>query len=318
MNLDDMPAVMRIPPAAVESEQVVIGSLLLDNGAFDRISERLRSDHFFRHENRLIFAEIARQLGAGKHCDVVTVFQSLTGDGVEIGYLNQLAQYVASSANLVRHAEIVIERAKSRDLVRVAAEIDALAFASHQTIDDRIEAAQGQLAKLIEDAPRDEWIGAYEGMMHHAAVLEDRAEGRIHSWATGLADLDEYLEGGFRPGGLYIVGARPSMGKTALGMTLGLHMAQDYSVGMLSMEMPHRELRDRMTSMLGRVPLSSVIRPTKGDGLAWDRVIDGTDRAKLLNFRVSDQGSLNINQVRSKARNLKRMHGLNCSPRARG
>ena len=104
MNLDDMPAVMRIPPAAVESEQVVIGSLLLDNSAFDRISERLRSDHFFRHENRLIFAEIARQLGAGKHCDVVTVFQSLTGEGVEIGYLNQLAQYVASSANFVRHS----------------------------------------------------------------------------------------------------------------------------------------------------------------------------------------------------------------------
>ena len=311
MNLDDMPAVMRIPPAAVESEQVVIGSLLLDNGAFDRISERLRSDHFFRHENRLIFAEIARQLGAGKHCDVVTVFQSLTGEGVEIGYLNQLAQYVASSANLVRHAEIVIERAKSRDLVRVAAEIDTLAFASHQTIDERIESAQGQLAKLIEDAPRDEWIGAYEGMMHHAAVLEDRAEGRVRSWETGLSDLDEYLEGGLRPGGLYIIGARPSMGKTALGMTVGLHMAQDYSVGMLSMEMPHRELRDRMTAMLGRVPLSTVIRPTKGDGLEWGRVLEGTDTAKRLNFRVSDQGGLNINQVRAKARNLKRLHGLN-------
>ena len=63
--------------------------------------------------------------------------------------------------------------------------------------------------------------------------------------------------------------------------------------------------------MLGRVPLSSVIRPTKGDGLAWDRVIDGAERAKLLNFRVSDQGGLNINQVRAKARNLKRLHGLN-------
>jgi len=92
---------------------------------------------------------------------------------------------------------------------------------------------------------------------------------------------------------------------------VGLHMAQDYSVGMLSMEMPHRELRDRMTAMLGRVPLSTVIRPTKGDGLEWGRVLEGTDTAKRLNFRVSDQGGLNINQVRAKARNLKRLHGLN-------
>lgn len=101
------------------------------------------------------------------------------------------------------------------------------------------------------------------------------------------------------------------MGKTALGMTVGLEMSAEFSVAMLSMEMPHSEVRDRMTAMLGRVSLSAVKRPSRGDGLAWDRVIDGTERAKGLNFYVSDQGNLNINQVRSKARNIKRLHGLN-------
>ena len=296
--------------ASLEAEASVLSALLLDNTAFDRVSDRLRAEHFTSDMYRDVYTEISRQLSSGKACDVVTVFQAMGGK-VELSELNDIAQYVPSTANLGRYADILIERHQSRRLAAVSAEIYELAHDSHRGIAERVEAAQGQLGKLLDDAPRDEWIGAYEGMMHHAAVLEDRAEGRIHSWATGLADLDEYLEGGLRPGGLYIVGARPSMGKTALGMTLGLHMAADYSVGMLSMEMPHRELRDRMTAMLGRVPLSSVIRPTKGDGLAWDRVIDGTERAKLLNFRVSDQGGLNINQVRAKARNLKRLHGLN-------
>lgn len=296
--------------ASLEAEASVLSALLLDNTAFDRVSDRLRAEHFTSDTYREIFTEVARQLSGGKSCDVVTVFQAMGGK-VELSELNDIAQYVPSTANLNRYADIIVERHQSRRLAAVAVEINGLAYDSTRDIAERVEAAQGQLAKLIGDAPRDEWIGAYEGMMHHAAVLEDRAEGRVRSWETGLSDLDEYLEGGLRPGGLYIIGARPSMGKTALGMTVGLHMAQDYSVGMLSMEMPHRELRDRMTAMLGRVPLSSVIRPTKGDGLAWDRVIDGTERAKLLNFRVSDQGGLNINQVRAKARNLKRLHGLN-------
>ena len=310
MNAPDFPSPLRIAPAALESESAVVGALLLDNSAFDRISDRLRPEHFFSHDNRVVFAEIARQLGAGKPADVVTVAQALEGAGITLAQLNELAQFVPSTANLARHAGIVIEQSRSRDLMRVADEISGLAFEKDRGIDDRIEAAQAQLAKLVQDAPRDEWVEAHEGMLAHTQVLEDRAEGRIRSWATGLGDLDEFLEGGLRPGGLYIVGARPSMGKTALAMTIGLHMAQDYGVGFLSMEMPHRELRDRMTAMLGRVSLSSVMRPNRGDGLAWDRVMDGVDRAKNLNFRVSDQGGLNINQVRSKARSLKRTRGL--------
>ena len=310
MNAPDFLAPLRIPPAALESESAVVGALLLDNSAFDRISDRLKPEHFFSHDNRTVFAEIARQLGTGKPADVVTVAQALEGAGITLAKLNELAQFVPSTANLARHAGIVIEQSRSRDLMRAADEISGLAFEKNRDIDDRIDAAQAQLAKLVQDAPRDEWIEAHEGMLAHTQVLEDRAEGKIRSWATGLADLDEFLEGGLRPGGLYIIGARPSMGKTALGMTIGLNMAQDYGVGFLSMEMPHRELRDRMTAMLGRVSLSSVMRPNRGDGLAWDRVMDGVDRAKNLNFRVSDQGGLNINQVRAKARSLKRTRGL--------
>ncbi len=294
--------------ASIDAENGLIGGLLLDNGAFDRISDRLKAEHFFTSLNREIFAEISAQIGRGHQCDVVTVAMALEGR-VELSELNALAQYVPSAANIRRYADVVIERFKSRALLSVSAEITELAQDHNRTIEDRVEAAQGQLVKLIDDAPRDEWVSAYQGMSSHTQVLEDRADGKVRAWATGLTDLDDLLEGGFRPGELVIIGARPSMGKTALAMTIGLAMSEHYSVAMLSMEMPHTEVRDRMTAMVGNVSLSHVKRPNRG--LQWDRVVEGVERSKRLNFFVTDQGGLNINQVRSKARAIKRLHGLN-------
>ena len=296
--------------ANIDAENGLIGGLLLDNSAFDRISDRLKPEHFFTSLNRELFTEISRQISHGQPCDVVTVAMAM-GDRADIMELNALAQYVPSAANVRRYADVVIERFKSRALLSVSAELTELAHDHHRTIEDRVEAAQGQLVKLIDESPRDEWVSTHEGMALHTQIIEDRADGKVTAWPTGLNDLDEYLEGGFRPGELIIVGARPSMGKTALAMTIGMHMASDYVVAMLSMEMPHSELRDRQIAMLGRVSLSSIKRPNKGAGLDWGRVTEGVELARALNFYASDQGGLNINQVRSKARNIKRLHGLN-------
>jgi len=308
MNAFAEPQFFTDPVASIEAENCLIGGLLLDNSAFDRISDRLRPEHFFTAKNRKIFAEITTQISRGQPCDVVTVAMALDGQ-VEMLELNALAQFVPSAANIRRYADVVIERFKSRALLSVSAEISELAQDHIRTIEDRVEAAQGQLVKLIDEAPRDEWVSAFEGMSSHTQVLEDRADGKVKAWSTGLDDLDDLLEGGFRPGELVIVGARPSMGKTALAMTIGLAMSEQYSVAMLSMEMPHTEVRDRMTAMVGNVSLSNVKRPNRG--LQWDRVVEGVERSKQLNFYVTDQGGLNINQVRSKARAVKRLHGLN-------
>ena len=303
-------AITRPAPASFEAETAIIGALLLDNSVLDRMSDKLKPEHFSRHDLREIFAECVKQIGKGQQCDIVTVFSAMHGKA-DLEFLTQLAQYVPSASNIRRYSEIVIERSKSRSLLLVSGEIDALAHDHAQSIDDRVDAAQAQLAKLIDDAPRDEFIGAFEAMTMHTEVLDRRAAGDLVVWPTGLADLDDLMEGGLRPGELVIIGARPSMGKTALGMTIGMSMAETHSVAMLSMEMPHTEVRDRMTAMLGNVSLSSVKRPDRGDGLAWDRVLDGVEKARRIKFFVSDQGGLTINQVRSKARNVKRLHGLN-------
>lgn len=294
--------------SSIEAEQGILSGLLLDNNAFDRVADKLKPEHFFDGLNRLIYTEIQRQLMAGKAVDIFTLHAGLNG-AVEFPELNEIAQFVPSAANIRRYAEIVVERAKSRALIAVSGEVMELAQDHKRSIEDRVEAAQAQLAKLLDDSPRDEWVGAAEGMVAHTALLEDRAEGRINAYGSGLKDLDNYLSGGFRPGQLVIIGARPSMGKTALAMTIGLEMARDYSVAMLSMEMPHNELRDRKTAMLGRVDLSAVQNPQR-NSLNWTRVLDGIEKARSLKFFANDQGGLNIQQVRSKARNIKRLHGL--------
>lgn len=295
--------------AAPDAEMALLGALLLDNSAFDRIADTVRAEHFYSERHRIVFAEIVAQIASGHPADVVSVGLKVS-EHMSLVDLNAIAQYVPSAANVRRFAETVVERAKSRALMSVSSEIVELAQDHDRPIEERIDAGQALLAKLVDEAPRDDWISAEEGMALHTAVLEERAEGRRPAMATGLTDLDELLEGGLRPGELVIIGARPSMGKTALGLTIGTYIAEQYSVGFLSMEMSHSEVNDRLTAMLGAVSLSSVKRPTKGDGLAWDRVIDGIDRAKRLRFAVSDQGGLNINQVRTKARSLRRRAGL--------
>ena len=295
---------------ALEAEHSVIGCLLNDNRTWDNLSDKLKPEHFFDEFNRLVFAEITGQINAGKACDCVTVSEAL-GDSATLGEILDFTQFVASTNNLRVYSALVIERYKSRQLLAVSGELMDLAADHSSSIGDRVDKAQSQLAKLIDDAPQDDWVGVYEGMTLHTQILEDRATGKNAAMPTGLQDLDEYLEGGLRPGELVIVGARPSMGKTALGLTIGVKMAENYTVGLLSMEMSHSEVNDRLTAMLGAVSLSSVKRPSKGEGLAWDGVVNGMERAKSLKLHTSDQGGLNINQVRSKARNLKRLHGLN-------
>ena len=295
--------------AVPDAEQAIIGGLLLDNSALDRVADSLKPSDFFDAPLGQLYAEMQRQWMAGKTWDVVTLATAMEGT-YTLADLAALATHVPSSANLRRYVALVRERALGRAMLAVAQQVETLALDHDQPIEARVEQAQGELGKLLADGQKtDDWVSAEAGMLDHLQVLEDRAEGKTTAMPTGLHDLDEYLEGGLRPGELVIIGARPSMGKTALAMTIGLSMATDYSVAMLSMEMPDGELRDRMTAMLGRVSLSCVKRPAKG--LEWDRVVEAIERSRALNFQVNDQGGLNINQVRSKARNVKRLHGLN-------
>lgn len=303
---------LRVPPSSLESESAILGALLLKNSAWDLVGDTVVEDDFYRLEHRIVFGALSALIAANKTADAVTVweFVKATGKADQVGFveISALGQYMPSTVNLRRYAEIVRDCSLSRRLMAVGDEITAIGLEQDQGFDTRLEQASAKLTALERTAPREEWISAVDGMVGHLQTLEDRDSGKIAGWSTGLTDLDEVLDGGLVPGAMYVIGARPSMGKTAIGMTIGLHVARTLSVGMLSMEMPHSDLNDRITAMTSSVGLSFVKRPKKG--LQWDRITEGCEKAKTLRWYANDQSNLTINQVRSKARQLKRKFGL--------
>ncbi len=309
---DSLESHMLLPViAAVESEHSLIGALLLDNSVFDRISDRLKPEHFFSLNNRDIFAEITRQLTAGQTCDVVTVSEAMQGR-LEMSDLAKLAQYVPSAANIHRYADAIVERHTSRGLLTIGEEITELARDHSRSIDERVELAQSQLSKLADGGlKRDDWQESRAGMVVFIDEIQRRADGEVNFVPTGLTAFDDQLDGGAREGELIVIGARPSMGKTALALTIADNVAQSgHTVGILSLEMPKAQVQMRRVSMHSRIPLHKLKRPERLSDSEWNTMSGSVEYLGKLPVFVSDQSGLTINQVRSKARSLKRRHGL--------
>lgn len=297
--------------ASMEAEHGLIGGLLLDNSAIDRINDQLRPEHFFSATNRDIFTEITRQLSAGQVCDAITVAMAMPGK-LEMSDLARLAQYVPSASNIRRYSDLVIERHTSREMLTVGAEITELAQDHGRSIDERVELAQNQLSKLTEGGPkRDDWQESEAGMVVFIDEIQRRADGEVNFIPTGLTALDEQWDGGMREGELIVIGARPGMGKTALALTITDNVAQaGPTVGILSMEMPKSQVQTRRVAMHSRIPLHKLKRPERLSDSEWSTMSESVERIGKLPVFVSDQTGLTINQVRSKARALKRRHGL--------
>ncbi len=314
-------AQLRVPPHSAESEMAVLGALLLDSSAWDRVADLLVESDFYRHEHRAIFGAIASLANACRAADVVTVFEHLQrlGKDEEAGgleYIAQLAQYVPSVANIRRFAEIVRERAVLRRLVAVSDEIATAAFSpGDRTVADVLDEAQQKVFAVGDQgAPRDDWQDSHQGVTMVLDSIQSRhdGDGPGEFMPTGLADLDEKLNGGLRAGKVYVIAARPSMGKTALALTIGEHVATDLGlpVGVLSMEMPKDEVQDRRVSMRSHVPYHKILRPERMNDIEWGQMSTAVEMLGRSPLFVSDQSALTINQVRAKARALKRRHGL--------
>lgn len=297
-------------PQATEAEQSVLGALLRDNGAVDRMGD-LRPTHFFREDHRMIFSEVIRQITAGMQCDVISagmaLEQSVPGC---MSYLNDVHQSTPSAANIARYAELVRDRALRRGLLVATADMSEMAInPGHRTAGEVLDAAQSALFALAETRTLGEPIRASAAMIAHIDVMDGRVDRKYTGIATGFGDIDALLTGGPNRGALVILGARPSMGKTALALNIATNVARDYSVLFLSQEMQNGELLDRALASLGRIPLGSVIRGDLTDA-DWNNFVAANARLNELNLHLDDQPALTLLDVRSKSRLTKRKHGL--------
>jgi replicative DNA helicase len=307
---------LRIPPSSTESEMALLGGLLMDASLWDVVADLVAEADFYRHEHRIVFTAISALALANKTADVVTVFTRLQSQGhaEEIGglaYLNALAQFQPSARSMRGYAEIIRERAMSRALIAAADEIAAQAFSDVGTpAAERIEQATAQLTKLLQGAPRDDWQDADAGMVDLLDRLQNWDASAPDYIPTGLAEIDERLEGGMRPGELIVIGARPSMGKSAMGLTIAANVAaQGRAVGFFSMEMPKAQVYSRLMSMTAHIHLSRIKRPDRLKDHDWPNITEAVDKIRMRKISVSDQTGLTINQVRAKVRALRRRRG---------
>lgn len=293
-----------------EAEHSVLGALLMDNSAIDRVAD-LKMDHFYVQEHKTIYAEIRRQIVAGEACDVITAGIALTGKIPEaMVYLNDLMQSTPSAANIARYAGIVTDAALRRGLIAETSRIADIAMRPNGKSSAQVlDIAQTAIGKLAEARSTRDPIRASDAMIAHADVLQDRIEKKVRGIPTGFAKIDAILNGGLNRGALVILGARPSMGKSAIALNIAANCARDYSVLFLSQEMTIGELLDRTNAQLGRIPLGSVISGEMTDD-EWTRFSYAGQKLSDLNLHFDEQPALTLLEVRSKAQIMKRRHGL--------
>jgi len=300
-------------PHSEDAEQSVLGALLMDNSAIDRMGE-LEEAAFFSAAHRLIYSAIRTHAAAGKSWDVITVAEMLEAHGKlnDVGglpYLGSLAQNVPSSANIGRYAEIVRDHATRRNMMAAAAELAELA-SKPIDVAEAMDRVQSRLLAITEGAKADEprSIGAI--IDEHLNTLDCRMSDERHGITTGLPNLDASLNGGWRRGQVIVLAARPNMGKTALALHSALEAAREgYSVLFLSMEMVASELADRAIAAHGRINLGKLLTAQMDDA-EWSGVTAATSKLHELPLHVLDRPGLNFFQVASFARRHKRKHGL--------
>lgn len=310
----DSPARLRVPPHSVEAEQSVLGGLLLDSAAWDRIGDLLVEADFYRWDHRLIFAAIGALATACKEADVITVYAKLQADGKadDVGgmvYLNALASSVPSASNIRRYAEIVREKALQRSLVAAADEAATAAFNAglgqvQETIERCVTLFDAVQRRGVIAGPRQAGQLAVERIDH----FNDVALGeRPLAFPTGLTDLDRVLNGGLQEGRVYVLAARPSVGKSSLALQIGLHSAKalDRGVLVLSQEMPAEEVADRALANLGLVDYGEMQRGRLSDH-SWGCLSHATEVFAKLPVWIDDQPALTIGDIRAKAFALRR------------
>ncbi len=319
LSSDSQIAKLRVPPHSIEAESSVLGGLLLDNGAWDRVGDLLVDSDFYRHEHKLIYAAIGALINASKPADVITVSEQLQNQGktAEMGglaYLNSLAQYVPSASNIRRYAEIVRERSILRKLVSASDEIATNAFNPQGKAIDRIlDEAEQKIFNIGEEGSRMKQ--GFQSMDKLVVELMDRVQemadnpNDITGVPTGFYDLDR-MTSGLQPGDMVVLAARPSMGKTAFAINIAEHVAlnEGLPVAVFSMEMGASQLAVRVVGSIGRIDQGH-LRTGKLSDDEWPRLTEAIEKLRTVSLHIDETPGLTPSELRANARRLARQCG---------
>jgi replicative DNA helicase len=319
---DDLPLdKLKLPPHSLEAEQSVLGGLMLDNDAADKIGDVVSADDFYSDAHRIVYRHIVQLIADGKPADVVTVSEALSStqklDYVGgLSYLGALAQNVPTSANIRHYANIVRERSILRQLAATATEIAESAFNPlGRNAKMVLDEAEAKVLHIAEQGSRGaqnfQIIGKLlANVVERIETLYNRDDpSDVTGVPTGFADLDR-MTSGFQPGDLIVVAGRPSMGKTALALNIGEHVAIDLKlpVVVFSMEMGASQLAMRMIGSVGRLDQHK-LRTGRLAPDDWERLSTALGRLSEAPMLIDETPALNAIEVRSRARRLQKQYG---------
>lgn len=308
---------MNTPPHSIESEQSVLGSLMVDGGkAFDRIVGRLVDGDFYRDDHRRIFRHITRLFDTGKPIDVVSVAESIDTAGETehtggLAYLGDMFANTPSAASILHYADIVKSKSMLRRLQSVAVSmLDACANPGGGSVDEIAASAEAGMQECLDRSNTEPQTLA-DVFGEVISYVDERCQrgDELAGLATGFDGFDR-LTGGLEPGQLVIVAARPSVGKTMLAVNFADRTAQrGRSVLFFTLEMSGREIGMRLLSARAKVSVHAM-RGGTNDKEHWGRLVNEQGKAGRQRLFIDDKGAIGVGYVRAKARRIKRQNGL--------
>ena len=318
---EDQISALKVPPHSIEAEQSILGGLLIDNKAIDRIAGQVSASDFYRNDQRIIFTHISKLIDNNDPADIVTVAESLEQNAelTKVGgvaYLGLVAENTPTASNISGYAKIVRERSIMRNLVEVGSDIVESAFSPQgkdaQQLLDESESKIFQIA----DAGTSEKLGFIdikELLPKAAQRIDDLYQlddpNGVTGVPSGYSDLDQKTAG-LQPGDLIIIAGRPSMGKTSLALNIAEHVGMEVGlpVAIFSMEMGAAQLTMRLLGSVGKLDQHKM-RIGQLEDEDWPKLTNALGVLNEAPIFIDEGSALNSYEVRARARRLHRQQG---------
>jgi len=304
---------LRLPPHNEEAEQSVLGSMMLDRMALSAAMEFLDAESFYRPAHQKIYNAIMNLDERAEPVDQISVVDELKRNGdLQVAggayYITELTEKIPSTANAGYYAKLVRESASLRSLIRLSAELSTEAYETRERVDDLLEKAEQKIFKLSENRFKTTGFVKIRTALDEAFAQADKFHadpGAIRGVATGFDALDN-VTSGFQNSDLIIIAARPSMGKTALALSVARNAAVNFGhkIAIFSLEMSNHQLAMRLLCSEARVD-AHLVRTGRLPSNLWPRLSTAAGKLADAEIYLDDSASLNITELRAKARRLK-------------
>ncbi len=309
----------KLPPQNLDAEMSILGGILIDNDAINRVLESIVPEDFYREVHRKIFLAMMLLSDKREPCDLVTLTETLKKKGEldEIGgaaYLLMLVDYVPTAANISYYCKIVKEKSVNRKLISIATGIVTRSYEDQTDVNELLDKAQKDLYEIGENKLRPQYVPIQPLIKEAFKILKslnDRKE-HITGVPTGYTDLDQ-MTAGFQPGNLVIIAARPSMGKTTLALNIAQHASAEskkkISSVIFSLEMGKEDLVMRFLASIARVDFGRM-RTGHFQDSDWPRLTRAAGILHDAKIFIDDTPAISVLELRSKARRLKSEHDI--------